>query len=255
MKISIFGTRSGTEPTDGRQQTALSITVEDKIYWFDAGESCSETASKMGLDLLKLSSVFISHPHIDHTGGLVKLIWNVIKIAKVKKVAPLLSEIPVFCPCDDLWSAVKTFYIADCLEEPKFFTGKTICDGKIFDDGKVKVFALHNLHMPVRKEGFVSYSFLIEAEGKRILYSGDVKDISDFTPLLNGGVDILLMETGHHDAMEVCRRIKETGLVKKVIFLHHHRKTVENFTEYTSAVKNVYGSFIKFSNDGDEFIV
>ena len=255
MKISIFGTRSGTEPSDGRQQTALSITVGDKIYWFDAGESCSETASEMGLNLLKVASVFISHPHIDHTGGLVKLLWVIDKLTEVHGTSELCGKIPVYCPTDNLWDAVKAFFIAERENMPDIFYTERIRDGMIFDDGTVKVTALKSTHIKPRAEGVVSYSFLIEAEGKRIIYSGDVGDFSDYSALLEGGCDYLLMETGHHNAMDVCKRAKDTGLIKKILFVHHHRKTVENFAEYTGSVYEKYGDFVYFTNDRDEIEV
>ena len=252
MKISIFGTRSGTEPSDGRMQTSLSITVGKNIYWFDAGECCSETASQMGLDLLRICAVFISHHHIDHTGGIVKLLWLIVKLSNVRGIQPYSSNIPVFCPCDNLWNAVKSFFIADQLL-PDLFHGVRIKDGCIFDDGTVRVTAIHNNHIAPQKEGYVSYSFLLEAEGKRIIYSGDLGDFSDLLPFFSGGCDVLLMETGHHDAVNICRRAKETGLIKKILFVHHHRKTVENFSHYTSQVSKEFGEFVTFTNDRDEF--
>ena len=252
MKISIFGTRSGTEPTDGRKQTAFSLTVGEKIYWFDAGECCSETASEMGIDLLKIASVFISHPHIDHTGGLVKLLWVINKLSEMKGVIKGAVKIRVFCPCSSLWDGVRSFFIADREKMPELFIKKQINDGLIYDDGIVRVFALHSTHMPPRNDRDVSFSFLIEAEGKRIVYSGDVGDLSDMNDFLKIGCDILIMETGHHDAEEICTRTEENGLCKQIIFVHHHRKTVNNFTEYTSSVKSHHKNII-FANDRDEY--
>ncbi|MFC1526114.1 hypothetical protein ACFL6X_04800 [Candidatus Latescibacterota bacterium] len=33
------------------------------IYWLDPGEGCSQTAQVLGLDLMRVRAVFISHVH------------------------------------------------------------------------------------------------------------------------------------------------------------------------------------------------
>lgn len=69
MKLHFLGTCSGTEPMPDRKHTSFAIETGDRLYWFDAGEGCSYTAHLMGLDLLSLCKVVISHPHMDHVGG------------------------------------------------------------------------------------------------------------------------------------------------------------------------------------------
>ena len=72
--VKFLGTCSGTEPFENMHHCSLIITVNGKNYWFDAGENCSFTAHMMGLDLQQVRAVFISHPHMDHIGGLGNLI-------------------------------------------------------------------------------------------------------------------------------------------------------------------------------------
>ena len=61
MKLHFLGTCAGTEPMPGRKHASVAVEVGDRLYWFDAGEGCSYTAHLMGLDLLKIKAVFISH--------------------------------------------------------------------------------------------------------------------------------------------------------------------------------------------------
>ena len=82
MKLYTFGCCAGTEPMENLHHTALAFEVGDTLYWFDAGESCSRTAHLMGIDLLKIKSIFISHTHMDHIGGLGNLLWNMRKAKK-----------------------------------------------------------------------------------------------------------------------------------------------------------------------------
>ena len=68
MKLYIFGSCSGTEPWQNRHHTAFAIEIGGRFYWFDAGENCSYAAHLMGVDLLAVSDIFISHTHMDHVG-------------------------------------------------------------------------------------------------------------------------------------------------------------------------------------------
>ena len=55
--IHILGSCAGTEPMPGRNHTSLTLSVGDRLYFFDAGESCSWTAHRLGLDLLQTRAI------------------------------------------------------------------------------------------------------------------------------------------------------------------------------------------------------
>ena len=80
LKLTLLGTCSGTEPMPDIHHCSLVIEVNGVNYWFDAGESCSHTAYTSGLDLMTTKAIFISHPHIDHTGGLPNLFFCIEKL-------------------------------------------------------------------------------------------------------------------------------------------------------------------------------
>lgn len=65
MKIHFLGTCSGTDPMPDRNHASWVLEVDDKLYFFDAGECCSRSAHLSGLDVLTMKAVFVSHPHID----------------------------------------------------------------------------------------------------------------------------------------------------------------------------------------------
>jgi hypothetical protein len=63
--------------------------------------------------------------------------------------------------------------------------------GVVFDDGTLKVTAIPTQHhVP-------SYSFLLEAEGQRILFTGDLKHPSVDFPKVEGRVDLAVCEGAH----------------------------------------------------------
>ena len=97
MKIHFLGTCSGTEPYPGRHHSSFVIEYDQRLYWFDAGEGCGHTAHVMGLNTLSTEAMFISHPHIDHTGGLPHLVWMLKKLES-RTEEPISNQIDVFRP-------------------------------------------------------------------------------------------------------------------------------------------------------------
>ena len=76
-----------------------------------------------------------------------------------------------------------------------------------------------------------SFSYLFEADGKRIVLSGDVKRPSELDPLLADGADVLVMETGHHKVLSVLDYAKEQN-VKSLIYNHHGREMLTSRAEF-----------------------
>ena len=255
MKIYAFGTCAGTEPMPGRHHTSLALEVNNRIYWLDAGECCSYTAHLMGVDLLKVSDIFISHPHMDHVGGLGNLLWNIRKLTRVTKRSTYYGDVNVYLP------NMKTFEgIMTMLRQTeggyacKYQTiGHKITDSVLLENDSIKVEALHNFHLQPTEEGWQSYSFRISAEGKRIIYSGDLKDIYDIDQYLSEGCDILFAETGHHAAEDVCQKIVDKGYnIGCLYFFHHGRPLMDNYDETLARCKNIFGNVV-FCNNGEEF--
>ena len=250
MKIFFLGTCAGTEPMPDRKHTSFALDVGGDIYWFDAGEGCSHTAHNLGIDLLKVKKVVISHPHIDHTGGLANLIWNIRKMHWVKQSAAM-DDIDIYLPAPGIWEGVMgllhcsegSFALEDHLHP------LPIREGVLFDDGNVRVTALHNLHVAPREGQWLSYSFLIEANGKRLVYSGDVKHYSELNPLIGDSCDGLIIETGHFGIDDVYAYVKDRP-VGKVFFTHNGREILNNPEASNEKVSRYFGTRAVICRDG-----
>lgn len=255
VKIYVLGSCSGTEPYPGRHHTAWVLEYDGNLYWFDAGETCSYTAHLMGLDLLKIKTVVISHPHLDHTGGLPNLIWTMKKIGIMNNRKEHFT-LPMFIPVPEMWDNTRRILDSDASLR-QFFTvdAKTVADGTIFDDGRIRIEARHNFHMDKPDaEIFRSYSFRITtADGKKIVYSGDVKswrDMGDFT----ADCDVLLMETGHHAAAAVCAELKEAGCrIGDLIFIHCGREILNDPDGVGMRANKAWGKKVYIAEDASEY--
>jgi len=239
-KIHFFGTRSGTEPMEGMHHSSLAIEVGGVYYFFDAGENCVDTSHLLGVDHLKMKAIFISHPHMDHVGGLAGLFWNVRKLTRMSDRRPIDGKINLFIPNLDTWDGIlKVLRNSEANFDSEFdiIVNRTK-DGVIFQDENIKVTAFHNHHIQSEEgSGWLSYSYLIETEGKKIVFSGDVRDMYDLDELISDGCDILLVESGHHKILKVGEYIG-TKNIDKVIFIHHGREIINDRNKVEEIIKN-----------------
>lgn len=230
VKIIFLGTCSGTEPMPTRKHTSFCIESNHKIYWFDAGEGCSYTAHNLGVDLLAVHKVVISHTHMDHVGGLGNLFWNIRKISNRKKEMPYFGDIDLYIPNLETWEGVWKILknTEGGFSIPFAISAHLVEDGVLFDDGNVKVRAYHNHHLPKNDSaGWLSYSYRIEAEGKNIVYSGDVGTYSDLDDVIGNGCDILILETGHFKIDTAYQYFTDKN-IGKLYFSHHGREILND---------------------------
>jgi len=65
-----LGTAAGPVPTVQRSEPANLLVAGEQQILVDAGDGTVHQLAKLGLDLGAIQTVFISHHHMDHTGGL-----------------------------------------------------------------------------------------------------------------------------------------------------------------------------------------
>ena len=234
------------------------LEIGGGVYWFDMGEGCARSAYLSGIDVTRTKAIFVSHPHIDHIGGMANVfhLFNKL-IGKHGMSFANGGAVEICFPDLELFASVKQVALGGRHSGAKLLFGLNehqIRDGVIFEDENIRVTAKGNRHLPGDgADGtYHSFSFLVEADGKRIIFSGDVKRPDELDGLIGGGVDLLIMETGHHKVSDVCEYAASRN-VARLRFNHHGREILGNraaaealAAEYTET----RGISIKLTHDG-----
>ncbi len=184
------------------------------------------------------------------------MLWNLRKITTLspenkarmtgKIVEVYIPDLDVF---DGVWKMLKGSeggYETVFRVEPRL-----VADGPLLE-GPLSVEAFHNLHLgsPMPGSPWRSFSFVLRAEGKKVFYSGDFRDLSELLPGLKNA-DLIFLETGHHRACDLCRELVESGTdFGRVVFYHHGLRILGDFHGELALARQVLGDRVCFVDDG-----
>lgn len=215
MKVKIY---RGTKEIGG---TCVELTADNgKILWIDLGSPLDDKNPNVDYAKNKVDALLISHPHQDHFGLIEKIVSN---------VPVYIGQLSL-----DLINATKIFRDIAPLKG-NFTTIKPWVSFTIDDTFHIKPF-LTDHSTPE------AFAFLIEADGKRVFYSGDFrasgrkenvyKNLIENPP---ENIDILLIEG---TMVERTNHLYSTeGSVEEAIF--NIIKNQENLSFVISSAQNI----------------
>lgn len=224
MKITFLGSSHGV-PEPHRRCASILLEVGENRYFIDMGTQSIEKLIDRKIPVDSVKAIFITHMHGDHTDGLFSFIdlcnWyyktanpKLYFPADVQKVKQVFAD----------WIGCNGSTLRD-------FAFETVCEGLVYDDGVIRLTAYKTMHTDR------SYAYLVEAEGKRVLFSGDLKarTAEDFPlSVLDSPLDLAICECAHFEATVYLKYFENNKNLKKLCFNHYS----DRFLPSVLAVEN-----------------
>ena len=210
MVVTFLGTSHGITEK-GAFCSCAAVSVGGAHYLVDAGAPIDTLLQNYGIPFDGLRGIFITHPHQDHYVGLAPFTFTMEDFGRFENVS-----VPVCAPEGIDFGALNVFLFGDPRGHERYraetappyrvrfgvYPDAPPDGAAIFDDGTLRVTAYPVKHCPH------SHAFLLEAEGKRIVFTGDLsRDLSDYPRVATETpVDLVVTEAAHG-------RLSEPGTV------------------------------------------
>lgn len=207
MKITFVGSSHGV-PEPHRKCTCIMLEVGENVYFVDMGTSAIDALITRGISVDAVKGIFVTHMHGDHTHGLIQFVDLITWYFKTPD--------PVIClPVPDAAKVIDAWLDVTLNTAKKEIRYRETQPGVVFDDGILKVTAFATQHC------LKSYAYLVEAEGKTVLFTGDLKNPGiDFPDISGKTVDLVVCETAHFPSTDYLP-VFEKYDIKKVCVTHY----------------------------------
>lgn len=198
FRVTLLGTGSPI-PLPDRFGPSTLVQAGDRTMLFDAGRGVPIRLYQLGVSLSKVSLLFITHYHSDHTAGLPD-IWlsGWLGAPWAKRTTPLhiigpvgLKELTV--NLEKAYAADIRIRIADEHYPPegvRLLSDEFSKEGVVYDEGGVKVTAFEVDHGEAIKP---AYGYRVDFDGHAVVLSGDTR-FNENVIKYGTGTDLLIHE-------------------------------------------------------------
>ncbi len=245
MKITFLGTSHGV-PASDRFWSSTMIEINGALYFIDCGAPVIDLVLREGHHPNEIKGVFATHGHGDHISGLVPLVDICAWYFKE-------TSFDIFVAEQETAELTKKFIsfaengIEVSSERLRFHVAH---EGEVFTDENIKVTYFRTQHVPTRP----TYSILVEAEGKKLLFSGDMSWMmqkNDFPKYaLENELDFFVCELAHFGLEQLSDYLP--NVKTKQLYFNHvwPLDKLEKIEELHASNNLPYPVYI--ANDGDK---
>jgi ribonuclease BN (tRNA processing enzyme) len=203
--LVLLGTHGGPSIDLHRAMTSSLVLVDGTPYLIDCGYGTMRDLVACGLGYMRVSNVFFTHLHNDHTldlPALLSLQWTGNKMRQTDVYGPYGTAAMV--------EAAKVFFAADVgirvadegrtIDPNKVFRGYDLAatedPAQVYKDDKVTVKSIENAHYPERSKARMPYrsvGYRFDTKERSIVFSGDTAYTKNLVKLARGA-DIYVSE-------------------------------------------------------------
>jgi ribonuclease BN (tRNA processing enzyme) len=212
-RVITLGTRAGPVPGAHRAQSSNLLIVNGVYYVVDAGDGVARRLAKAPVNMREIGTIFITHHHDDHTGGLGLLlsqIWDLNRTQPINVYGPPGTEALVQAAVQ-YFKESSEIRIADggrTVPIAKVFFGHDVGPGMVYRDSNITVTAIENTHYAFHNGGkgddkHKSYSYRFETPDRIVVFTGDTGLFDDLVDLTKKA-DLLVSEA---NSVEVRKQI------------------------------------------------
>jgi ribonuclease BN (tRNA processing enzyme) len=202
-RLITLGTRSGPQPTVGRAQSSNLLVVNGALYVIDAGDGVTRRLTRLGTNFRNIDTIFITHPHSDHTNGLgalMSVMFDANRVSPVNIYGPpgTAASVKGLLEFLEVNSEIRISDGTKVIPAGKVFSGHDTGAGTIFQDANIKVTAVENTHFHFQPGSpgygkYKSYAYRFDAPDRSLVFTGDTGP-SDAVVALAKGADLLVSE-------------------------------------------------------------
>jgi ribonuclease BN (tRNA processing enzyme) len=213
-RLITLGTAGGPVPRAHRAQSSNLLIVNGTPYLIDAGDGTARRLAKLRFNFRNLGTIFITHGHNDHTGGLGLLLstqWGAQRTQPINVYGPPGTEGLIKAAAQYLNYDAEIRISDGSRSTPieKVFYGHDVGTGVVYQDANIKVVAAENthFHFPAGSPGhgkYKSYSYRFETPDRVIVFTGDT-GASDAVTELARNADVLVTEVVSVDDVKEAR--------------------------------------------------
>ncbi len=276
VAMQVLGS-GGPELTDGRASSSYLLWVDGKArILVDTGSGSALNFEKSGADFRDLSAILYSHFHVDHSAALPAYIKGGYFLHRNK-------DLPVYGPEGNDWLPGTKVFLQALFAPPKgafhylgdFLPGNSgsyslkaheIPTGnreplpvQILGDLRIQAIPVHHGPLP-------ALAWRVEAQGKAIVFSGDMNGDFHTLPKLAHKADLLIAHnavpetaTGIarklHMPPSIIGKIARLAQVKRLLLSHRMSRTLGNEAQTRKEIQRFYTGPIQFADDLDCFAV
>ena len=209
MRLIFIGTSHGV-PEPHRRCSSYILETNGRYYLIDMGTQVIEDLRRRGVDIGDVRLAICTHPHGDHTDGLVSfadlLNWY------YKSADPL-----ILLPDERMIPPLKSWLTVTSNGRPPRPDLRIAAfrEGVVYEDEALRLTAIGTRHCEN------SYAFFVEAEGKRVLFTGDLNHPTvDFPQVaFETALDLIVCEAAHFSPDD-CIPVFDKTKAKRVLHTH-----------------------------------